>query len=59
MAEAPGAAKPARRNPSGGCDLEVTVKESVIGDVSGGVGLKVRGNPPKSRVHTGGGASVD
>jgi hypothetical protein len=43
---------------SGGCNADVTVKESVIGDLSGGVGLTVRGNPPKSQVHTGGGADV-
>ncbi len=43
---------------SGGCNADVTVKESVIGDISGGVGLTVRGNPPKSQVHTGGGADV-
>lgn len=44
---------------SGGCNADLTVKESVIGDISGGVGLTVRGNPPKSRVHTGGGAEVN
>lgn len=44
---------------SGGCNADLTVKESVIGDISGGVGLTVRGNPPKSRVHTSGGADVD
>ena len=43
---------------SGGCNADVTVKESVIGDISGGVGLTVRGNPPKSQVHTSGGADV-
>lgn len=43
---------------SGGCTADVTVKESVTGDISGGVGLTVRGNPPKSRVHTSGGADV-
>ncbi|MDP3152581.1 MAG: head GIN domain-containing protein [Archangium sp.] len=43
---------------SGGCNADLTVKESVIGDISGGVGLTVRGNPPKSQVHTGGGADV-
>ena len=45
-------------NASGGCNADVTVKESVSGDLSGGVGLTVRGNPPKSRVHTSGGADV-
>ena len=44
---------------SGGCSADLTIKESVIGDLSGGVGLTVRGNPPKSRVHTSGGADVD
>jgi hypothetical protein len=44
---------------SGGCSADLTIKESVIGDISGGVGLTVRGNPPKSRVHTSGGADVD
>jgi hypothetical protein len=44
---------------SGGCNADLTIKESVIGDISGGVGLTVRGNPPKSRVHTSGGADVD
>ena len=45
-------------NASGGCTADVTVKESVSGEISGGVGLKVRGNPPRSRVHTSGGADV-
>lgn len=44
---------------SGGCQVDVTVKESVTGEVSGGVGLTVHGNPPKSRVRTGGGADVE
>lgn len=44
---------------SGGCSADLTIKESVLGDISGGVGLKVRGNPPRSRVHTSGGADVD
>ena len=44
---------------SGGCSADLTIKESVIGDISGGVGLTVRGNPPKSRVNTSGGADVD
>lgn len=44
---------------SGGCSADLTVRESVIGDISGGVGLTVRGNPPKSRVHTSGGADVN
>lgn len=43
---------------SGGCNADVTVKESVIGDISGGVGLTVRGSPPQSKVHTSGGADV-
>lgn len=46
-------------NASGGCTADVTVKESVTGEISGGVGLTVRGNPPKSRVHTSGGADVE
>ncbi len=46
-------------NASGGCTADLTVKESIAGDISGGVGLTVRGNPPKSRVHTGGGADVN
>ena len=49
----------AQVNASGGCTADLTVKESIAGDISGGVGLTVRGNPPKSRVHTGGGAGVD
>ncbi len=44
---------------SGGCDVELTAKDSVVGEASGGVGLKVYGNPPKSRVHTSGGADVE
>jgi hypothetical protein len=44
---------------SGGCDVEVSSKESVIGQVSGGVGLKVHGHPAKSQVRTSGGADVD
>jgi hypothetical protein len=43
---------------SGGCDLDITAKESITGDASGGVGLTVHGNPPKSRVRTSGGADV-
>ncbi len=46
-------------NASGGCTADLTVKEAVVGDISGGVGLTVRGNPPQSRVHTSGGADVD
>lgn len=46
-------------NASGGCTADLTVKESIAGDISGGVGLTVRGNPPRSRVHTGGGADVN
>ncbi len=45
-------------NASGGCTVDVTIKESVAGEISGGVGLKVRGSPPKSRVHASGGADV-
>lgn len=44
---------------SGGCDLELTAKESISGDISGGVGVTVYGNPPKSRVRSSGGAGVD
>ncbi|MFT3709151.1 MAG: head GIN domain-containing protein [Archangium sp.] len=44
---------------SGGCDLEVTARESISGEISGGVGVKVYGNPPKSRVKASGGADVD
>ncbi|MDP1821864.1 MAG: head GIN domain-containing protein [Archangium sp.] len=44
---------------SGGCQVDVTVKDSVTGEISGGVGLTVHGNPPKSRVRTGGGADVE
>jgi hypothetical protein len=44
---------------SGGCTLEVTATESVQGDASGGVSVVVRGDPPKSRVETSGGASVE
>jgi hypothetical protein len=43
---------------SGGCNVDLTAKESVTGEASGGVDLKVHGNPPKSRVHTSGGADV-
>jgi hypothetical protein len=43
---------------SGGCDLEVTARESITGEISGGVGVKVYGNPPKSRVQASGGADV-
>ena len=44
---------------SGGCSLDVTARESITGEVSGGVGVTVYGNPPKSRVRTSPGASVD
>lgn len=43
---------------SGGCTLELTATESVQGEASGGVSLVVRGDPPKSRVYTSGGSSV-
>lgn len=43
---------------SGGCNVDITAKESVTGEASGGVDLTVHGNPPKSRVHTSGGADV-
>lgn len=43
---------------SGGCNAELSVKEAIVGDISGGVGLTVRGHPPKSQVHTSGGAEV-
>ncbi len=43
---------------SGGCEVEVTAKESVTGEASGGVDLAIHGNPPKSRVHTSGGADI-
>lgn len=43
---------------SGGCDVDLTAKESVTGEASGGVDLTVHGDPPKSRVHTSGGADV-
>ena len=43
---------------SGGCALEVTAKASITGEASGGVGLTVHGNPPKSGVRTSGGADV-
>lgn len=43
---------------SGGCTLELTAKESISGEISGGVGVKVYGNPPKSRVRSSGGADV-
>jgi hypothetical protein len=44
---------------SGGCELELTVKDSISGDLSGGVGVKVSGNPPKKLVRSSGGAGVD
>lgn len=44
---------------SGGCDAEISATESIAGDISGGVGLTVHGNPPKSRVRTSGGSSVE
>lgn len=44
---------------SGGCQLELTAKEAITGETSGGVQLRVFGNPPRSRVHTSGGADVD
>lgn len=44
---------------SGGCDLELTVREAISGEISGGVGVKVHGNPPRSRVQSSGGASVE
>lgn len=43
---------------SGGGELAVTAQESVVGEASGGSAVQVFGNPPKSRVHTSGGASV-
>ncbi|MBL8909795.1 MAG: DUF2807 domain-containing protein [Archangium sp.] len=43
---------------SGGCSLEVTAKESISGEISGGVDVKVYGNP-KSRVRSSGGADVN
>lgn len=44
---------------SGGCNLDITAKDSITGEASGGVGLTVHGKPPKSRVHTSGGADVE
>jgi hypothetical protein len=44
---------------SGGCTLEVTARESITGEISGGVGVTVYGNPPKSRVKASGGADVN
>lgn len=43
---------------SGGCDLEITVKDSLTGEISGGVGMRVAGHPPKGKVSTSGGAGV-
>lgn len=44
---------------SGGCELELTARESITGELSGGVGVTVYGHPPKSRVRTSGGAGVE
>jgi hypothetical protein len=49
----------ARVDASGGCTLQLKVKDSITGDLSGGVELTVLGNPPKSRVGTSGGATVE
>lgn len=43
---------------SGGCDVRLAVSEAISGEASGGVNVAVYGNPPKSRLHTSGGADV-
>ena len=43
---------------SGGCNLDVVARDSLRGDLSGGVGMKVHGRAPKGRVETSGGAGV-
>lgn len=44
---------------SGGCNLRVRATESIEGDASGGVDVRVSGAPQRSRLHTSGGADVD
>lgn len=43
---------------SGGCTVKVRATESLTASASGGVDLRVAGNPPKRNVHTSGGADV-
>lgn len=43
---------------SGGCTLDLAARQSISGEVSGGVELTVHGDPPRSRVHASGGADV-
>jgi hypothetical protein len=44
---------------SGGCELKVRATESISGEASGGVSVRVAGNPPRSRMRTSGGADVE
>lgn len=53
------AAKQVTLDASGGCDLDLTATEAITGEVSGGVGVLVRGNPARSRLTGSGGASID
>lgn len=48
----------AKLDASGGCEVEMKVTEAIVGSASGGVDVTVYGNPPKSRLHTSGGADV-
>jgi hypothetical protein len=43
---------------SGGCTVKVRASESLTASASGGVDLRIGGNPPKRSVHTSGGADV-
>ncbi len=44
---------------TGGATLDVTATESITGHTSGGGSVTIHGNPPKSRLQTSGGSSVD
>ncbi|MFZ5445526.1 MAG: GIN domain-containing protein, partial [Myxococcota bacterium] len=43
---------------SGGCEVDVGVKDTLVGDASGGVGITVHGRPAKTKMHTSAGADV-
>lgn len=52
------AAKTVTLDASGGCNVDVTATQAISGEVSGGVDIVVRGNPPKSRLTGSGGTSI-
>jgi hypothetical protein len=44
---------------SGGCNLNLRATEAIEGEASGGVEVRVSGNPPKRHLDTSGGADVE